>query len=262
MGHERVGHLPKTLRWRELVRRIADFDSSATGVSDIAGQTLDNVRSRYESIPQDAGVRAAFEFLVALAIASRSPQPCSELELVGISIPPNPTPLSIARALHEWVQERRQSPEYAQIAQGAAVDAVGRWFDQHRDTQQPLFEPSDEAFEVWRKVSNGAGFCELARLFFANMTSRYLSYFLDREASTALDNIGRREEFQDQLHGHVDSISQHAFETAKITQSFAAGWFNRYAKDGLPSESEVDHFLETAFGKIRGELLREGSHHV
>lgn len=262
MGHERIGLLPKSLRWRQLVQRIADFGSSGTPVTDIAAKTLDNVRSRYERIPQDTGVRAAFEFLVALAIASRSPEPRSELEAVGINLPPNPTPLSVAKALHEWVQERRQSPEYAEIAQGAAVDAVGAWFDQHRDTQQPLFEPSDEAFEVWRKAGNGAGFCELARLFFANMTSRYLSYFLDREASAVLSTIGERDDFQAELQSQVDSISQHAFETSKITQSFAAGWFNRYAREGAPSESEVDYFLKQAFGKIREELLREGAQHA
>lgn len=261
MGHERVGNLPKTHRWHELVRRIADFEPLASDASEIAEQTLRNVHSRYRRIPQDEGVRAAFVFLVNLAVASRSANPQGGLRAMGIELPANPTPLSIARAIHEWVQARRESAEYAQIAQGAAVDAVGGWYDQHKGAQQSLFEPSDAAFETWRKAGNGSGFCELARLFFANMTTRYLSYFLDREASSALGNLAKREKFQDQLRNHVDEVSRHAFETAKITQSFAAGWFNRYAREDVPSESEVDHFLSLAFGKIREELLREGAKH-
>jgi hypothetical protein len=112
---------------------------------------------------------------------------------------------------------------------------------------------------VWKRASNGAGFCELSRLFFAKFTERYLNYFLEREASAALPTIEDRERFREQLRQHVDQISQHAFETAKITQSFAAGWYNRHARQGRPAHREVEQFLSRAFGKIREELLREGS---
>jgi hypothetical protein len=112
---------------------------------------------------------------------------------------------------------------------------------------------------VWGRASNGAGFCELSRLFFAKFTERYLNYFLEREASAALPTIEDRQRFREQLRQHVDQVSQHAFEKAKITQSFAAGWYNRHARRGRPSRLEVERFLSIAFGKIREELLREGS---
>lgn len=61
------------------------------------------------------------------------------------------------------------------------------------------------------------------------------------------------------LSSHIDDVSRHAFETAKITQSFAAVWFNKHLKTGLPDDEAKAAFLSLAFGKIRDELRREGS---
>ena len=61
------------------------------------------------------------------------------------------------------------------------------------------------------------------------------------------------------LEDHVDVVSHHAFETARITQSFAAGWFNRYASQGMPTADEISGFLSHSVGKLREELRREAS---
>ena len=50
-----------------------------------------------------------------------------------------------------------------------------------------------------------------------------------------------------------------AFETSRITQSFAAGWFNRYARERAPTKAELEGFLSVAFGKMREELMREAA---
>jgi hypothetical protein len=85
-----------------------------------------------------------------------------------------------------------------------------------------------------------------------------LNYFLERQASVSCPTIEQRDLLEEQIRKQVDAISKHAFETAKITQSFAAGWYNLHTKEGLPSDQEVEAFLTIAFGKIREELRREG----
>ncbi len=92
----------------------------------------------------------------------------------------------------------------------------------------------------------------MGRMFFAKITERYLNYFLDRGASVAIDNLSTRENFSKQL-------AKHTFETAKITQSFAAGWFNKNAKDKMPEESNIKSFLTLAFSKMSEELRREAA---
>jgi hypothetical protein len=44
---------------------------------------------------------------------------------------------------------------------------------------------------------------------------------------------------------------------AKLTQSFAAGWYNKYAVNSLPDNKQVEAFLRMSFGKLREEFRRE-----
>ena len=258
MGHVRTGVLPKTKKWRDVVQQIAGMHVSETEVADIAQLTIQNVRSRFRHITQDNGVLGAFQFLVTLAVASREENPQALLSDIGIELPDNPTPLSFGKAVSAWIAPKMDSFEYGEIAQKAAGDAISNWYRENLPSTANLFAALDDPYEVWRKAGNGAGFCELSRLFFAKFTQRYLKYFLEREASAALGHIDDRVEFEQQLEEHVDAISLHAFETAKITQSFAAGWFNKHVKEGVPSEKEIEGFLSFAFGKMRDELQQEG----
>ncbi len=100
----------------------------------------------------------------------------------------------------------------------------------------------------------------MSRVFFANFVERYLKYFLEREASAELASIGEREEFGRRLEEQIEFLSHHAFDTAQITQSFAAGWFNkRVAEDRRPNDQEIIGFLAFAFSKLRQELQREAA---
>lgn len=257
MGHERVGLLPKTKKWNDLVRQIGSAYSSELPVASVATQTLRNVQKRYEFLFRDDTVKIAFSFLVAFSRACRFPDTRNELHKSGILMPEKPTLLSVVKALHERVPKYEATSEYGQLALAAAADAIGQWHNQHATTQLPLFHPSPEFFESWRTLGNGAGFCDLARLYFGKLTERYLYYFLDRAASATVSSIQQREQFQRDIRAYVDDVSKHAFETAKITQSFAAGWFTAHTREGLPDTEEVEGFLAIAFGKLRDELRRE-----
>ena len=184
MGHERLPGLPKTQKWRDIFQQVG-----GTSVSDTAGKTIQNVRSRFRNIRRDNGVLGAFQFLVNLAVASRAENPQERLLDVGIELPDNPTPLSFAKAVNAFVAPKRDSLEYSEIAQRAAGDAISRWYNENQPIMASLFKSLEDPFEVWRKAGNGAGFCELSRLFFAKFTQRYLEYFLEREASAALEAV-------------------------------------------------------------------------
>ena len=256
MGHKRIGLLPTSQRWQDIAQLIAGGRISDAEIANIAEKTIQNIRSRFRDIEQDDGVLGAFQFLVNLAIASREENPQAWLLDIGVELPDNPTPLSFGKAVSAYVEPKKDSPEYGRIALQAASDAISSWYEQNKEHTLSLFELPEDPFKVWRKAGDGAGFCELSRLFFAKFTQRYLEYFLQRAATVALSGIDERIQFEQQLAKHVDNISLHAFETAKITQSFAAGWFNKRARENIPNEKEIEGFLSIAFGKIRDALQR------
>jgi hypothetical protein len=256
MGHERVGGLPKSQQWRQIVGGISATRLNPTLVESVANETLRCVRKQFRHIQSDSAVQSAFGFLVEVAVASRDGKVA---EVAGREASASVTPLALAMAIRRNVVASETSPEYTSLARDAAIDAFGRWHNEAKGKLPPtLFDEAGFQADSWQDLGNGAGFCELSRHFFASFAERYLNYFLEREVSAALPTIQARQDFKDQLHEHVDAISQHAFETARITQSFAAGWFNKNAASGRPKKATVDGFIAHAMGKMRDEFNRDG----
>jgi hypothetical protein len=227
---------------------------SPSGVAQLADSTLQNITGRFRRLHKDKGVQAAFGYLISLA--SSDVPTGSGLASPETSLEQNPSPARIAKNLNDWVKRHATSREYAEIACRAAADTIAEWTRTH-SRQRLLFDDSTSASSVWTQSSNARGFCQIARAFFAHFTERYLRYFLEREASAELPSIQARQDFRKSLHRHVKDVSQHAFETSKITQSFAAGWFNNYARRTRPSDAEIEGFLARAFGKVQEEIQRE-----
>jgi hypothetical protein len=251
MGHERVGYLPKSKKWRSLVAEIADVAEKAGGISQIAADTLAAVGHRYLDLASDPSIRAAFEFLVDITRQSGSPQK----EGLGLA---HKGALELTLELEKKLP-RSSSLEIRALAFQSATDAVVQWRTENTIPWGELFVTNSPVPPL-RGLGTAAGFSELTRLFFASLTARYLKYFLEREATSVIPRIEERNAFNRNLDGYLDQISRHAFESAKITQSFAAGWFNKYAAAGVrPAKPQLRRFLDYAFSKLREELRRSSA---
>lgn len=257
MGHERTPSLPKTQRWRDVVDQISAAASADIPVATVVQSTLENIRARFRFLESDTGVCGAFAFIVRLSVASRSSNLGAYLADGGIDASAPFTPINLAVALERWIRPRQESLEYAELARAAASDALATWYAAH-PVAPSLFQDEPSPSERWTPLGTGSGFCELARLFFARFTERHLKYFLSREASAVIATLSERDRFDDAIRAHIDSTSRHAFETAQITQSFAAGWFNRHAQERMPADAEIVRFVRLCFGKLREELGVEG----
>lgn len=259
MGHERIGILPKTKHWFDLVKHISEIkgDDILLSTQVAARITIENVRKRFLFMHKDYGIKAAFGYLVAL---SSTHLPLSHgLSSPDIRLEENPSEIQIARDLNNWVRDHSDSTEYAEMACKAGGDTIKEW-SRFLTKQSPLFKEDSQAKLIWAKSSDARGFCQLARIFFARLTERYLRYFLERAASAEISSLKTRQQFKISIHNHVELVSRHAFETSKITESFAAGWFNKYARYSRPSDRAIESFLCIAFGKIQEELKRESQH--
>ena len=201
-------------------------------------------------------MREAFKFLLIIAHSAASNQFSASLSENDIRLPDNPSLIAMAKALKEWVEPRQNSLEYGQLAVSSASDALRIWYEENKG-QQDLFASFDDSLRVWSKAGTEKAFCEISRVYFAKFVERYLNYFLEREASAHFPDFSQRDQFTSDIRTYVDQASKHAFETAKITQSFAAGWYKKRAQRSIPSDASIKGFLSKAFGKLRDELLVE-----
>ena len=177
MGHERVGTLPHSKRWRDIVAQMESSTGTAEDAANLAKSTLENVRARFRRLHADESVIAAFQYLIVLAKASSTSESQAALDVPAIDLNRNPSTLRLVSELRSWVDQHEGSKEYADIAKKASADAILSWSGQQRQ-QQTFFEDANDSKAVWQRANNGAGFCEVARLFFSKFTERYLNYFL------------------------------------------------------------------------------------
>jgi hypothetical protein len=257
MGHERVGVLPRTREWRALVQQIAATAEAPDAVPAVAAATLLRVRQRFDRIHGDRGFQAAFGFILGLATSQPRIQTGDDVA-PPVDFNSDPSALRLTALMCSWVDARAESLEYAALAKRAAADVIAFWTSE-RSKQADLFGPAEGADRVWAGARNAGAFSELCRVFFGKFTERYIKYFLDREASAQLPSIDLRERFAVSLEHHVDALARHSFETTKIAQSFAAGWYNNHARSLRPDRQAVVAFLSFAMGKLREELLRESA---
>lgn len=249
MGHERLGALPRTKKWQEVLEQIDGYIVGDVSANELARTTLDKVKSRIKHIQRDAGVRAVMQYLVGFALSMGQKQPLRS-PVWELPLPEDPSAIQLGLCIRAWVERNQGGGEHAELAVQAATDAFSDWTRHNVDLQEHLFEDSSDSYSPFRELRDGAGFSELSHSFFTNFIRRYLKYFLEREASGTIGILANRERLDHE-------INRHASETAKITQSFSAGWFNKHVDESRLDRKQVNDFLSYAFSKIKEELVRE-----
>lgn len=255
MGHERVGHLPKSKAWVRIVGDIGQFASNPDVVADVAYSTTKQVRQKFLELSEDHGVVGAFKFLMLLSHSTKLTDPYAFLNEHGVKLGANGDLLDLSVAAKKYIEANQESREYSSIATQCTLDTITDWFSRNTSGETSLFP--EHPLEKWKKASSGSGFSEISRLFFSSFTKRYLRYFLEREAAWKLKTVDNRIDFNERIDKHIETIAVHAFETSKITQSFSAGWYNKHVQDKVPTDRSIKGYVSFGFKKINSELLRE-----
>jgi hypothetical protein len=255
MGHERIGFLPHTKQWKEIIEKLCLFGDSKTSISQIANETLHAVKKTYESMPFDDSVIKALYFLATLAYSAKQENQIGFLLENGYDVDDQMSLFSLMSSAQTYITTDVGSLEINKIAKDAVMQAIIDYQQNHETGQLSLL--SEHSENVWSNVGTGAAFCEMARTFFASFTERQLKYYIERAAASCIDNYETLRAFNQQLSAQSKSIADHTFEISKLTQSFAAGWYNNNVVNSLPNQNQVEGFLRISFGKLREEFRRE-----
>ena len=255
MGHIRTGFLPRTKQWNAIVEQLSLFGGDTAVVPHIANDTLDAIKRVYMAMPYDESVHKAVSFLAMLAFSAKQTNQKAYLESKGYAVDEKLSLFSLITSAQRIIKTETGSLEINKIAKDAAMQALITYHESHQDTQMTLW--GGELNSPIQSAGSGAAFCEMARSFFAEFTDKQIKYYIERAAASSINNYGELEKFTKALSVQAKAIADHAFETSKIMQSFAAGWFNTHAASSPPSETEVTNFLRKSFDKMREEFRRE-----
>jgi hypothetical protein len=255
MGHIRLGTLPKTQKWNQVVSLIA----SRGDVEEIAAASADAAEHGLEQAAQDEGLAHAFWLLTQIPQAARQSnfsERLWELGFTGLSSKPTLFEIVAAftRAVDGHVRDRGKRTDLGEMAQHAAAETLASLAGRELPS---LFGPTPtEVQQALAKLGTSDRFSIVARDFFSRLTSRSLGYFLSRELSK---HVGPSKRFA-AIGDHSDfnaALDLHCREASRIIKEFSGGWYGKtLQQEKQISRDDARTFAHVAFKKLRAELRK------
>ena len=122
MGHVRIGSLPQTKRWQEVVGIIAD---SSSGVAALAAATMRAAEKGLDIAATDEGLRHSIWLLAQITLAAREDDFAAALNRIGLRVPGEPSVFDIVGGFSESVDRvlhaSRGRTDIGEMAQMAAA---------------------------------------------------------------------------------------------------------------------------------------------
>ena len=254
MGHVRLGTLPQSRRWREVVE-LLDSDAPLQDVAQAAARASEADLARASDDPLFQYVTS---LLVELPLAARAPGFGDQLERLGIGRDRNGSVSVLLSGIDEAIERRAfetgRSSDAGELARAALLESMS---ENLRGRLPSLFEPTpQEVRKALAGFASGDRFAGLARDFFARLTYRSLDWYLSRELANHT-GPGRRFDTDADRSAFQSALAQHTYEASRIVEAFAGGWYGKTVwRDQNLTQDAINRFTRYAFKKMRSELVQ------
>jgi len=259
MGHQHLGTLPRSRKWRQVVQLI----SGGADVQDVAAATSAAAEQQMADASNDPAVKHAVWLLTQIPTAARKEDFASELRKHGLRVGDRPTLLEIATAMVDavdrYVAKAGGRTDLGEMAQLSAVECLNAIAS--RELPDLFGVTPEKTKTALSGLGTVKGFAVLARDFFSRLSRRQLSYFLSRELS---QHVGFNSRFQT-IREHRDfdaALDLHCREVSRIIKEFSGEWFSKHTYEGGIDEAKAGRFAHVAFRKLREELRHRRSAHA
>jgi hypothetical protein len=289
VGHIRLGRIPKSKAWAEVVAtlsRPSEFSSensasgSATGrpvgpetessqsehassrgtslsndaLKRIAAHTLSASEVALQGAMNDEGLRYTFFLLSRVTLASREPEWLEGLRQLGIRLTKDSTPFELTSefqgAIDRHLRLSSRTTDVSEMAQRAAGEILCNRIGLEAQT---LFgSAGPELQNAVRTFSTKKGFGELGQRFFGEFLSRFLNFYLSRLTTSQLGN-GAVGELGD-ITKFRWALGRHCYESAAIVRDFLGEWYSKTEfKEGIDPDN-AGGAVAFALKKLQDEI--------
>jgi hypothetical protein len=262
MGHTRLGLIPKTQQWADIVGQftgttVAGGMATRASVAAIAAKTLDATEEGLNRATADPGVRYTFFLMTQVALASRTPDWENTLRRYGVQIAPDSTVVDLTAQLQDAIDRyvsgtRSGATDLSEIAQKAAGEAITSLTASHTAN---LFGGETDVRDAVRPLSTKKGFGELGQRFFGTFVARFLNFYLSRVTAATLGSTGLRDLVD--VTEFNRSLRAHCTQSARIVRDFCGEWYSKTEYQKGISLENTSGFLAVAFEKLRSELKQQ-----
>ena len=255
MGHIRLGNLPRTRKWIQ----VLDLIGGGAGTPEVAAATMDASQRGLTNAAKDPGLVHTFWLLTQVPLAARSENFVAGLRKLGLEVSNTPSLLEVVGAFTGAVDThlrrsrgRTDLGEMAQMAASEALTALGR-----PQTETLFGTTATDVQQAFKSFSTTKQFSSLAKEFFSRLGKKYLTYFLSRELSNYVSGNGRFTSI-DKHAEFNEALELHCRQASRIIEEFSGGWFSKTNFEGGITPEKAAGFVHVALKKLRAELVRGG----
>ena len=251
MGHVRLGELPKSREWTQVVDLLAkgsDVGNLAAAVATAAEDELISARG-------DPVLANTVWLLTQLPLAARGDRFAAELTALGFGRGSEQSLLNIVAGFSEAVDSQisgtASRTDLGALARQAAAETLASLVG----AQMPgLFGTTGDDLRIeLGKFATKDRFAVLARDFFARLTNKTLDYYLSRVLADYVGPGRAYGSLQEQAQFRV-ALDRHCREASLIVEQFAGGWFSKANYEGRLTRASAQSFSDYALKKMRDEL--------
>lgn len=267
MGHQRLGKIPKSKLFSEVVGLVTGAPGGGAGssvsivedVENIAAATLAAAQIGLDQAKNDAGLCDIFYLLTQLVLAARDEENWrNRFAELGITLSDDAGMFELNSELHAAIQDRlsRRSAysDISEIGRKSAVEAINSLAGPRAAS---LFGTGpDELRDAVRELSTKKGFAELGRRFFAGVLKQYLNFYISKETPNAVRE-GRLNGV-DGLRDFESALERHCYQSARIVQDFCGDWYSKTEwREGIDRQN-TSRAVAFAIEKLQRELAQQG----
>jgi hypothetical protein len=258
MGHIRLGSLPRTRKWIQ----VLDLIGGGAGAPHVAAATLEASQRGLASAAKDPGLIQTVWLLTQVSLAARTEDFVGRLRHLGLEVSNTPSLLDVVGAFTAAVDDhlrqhggRTDLGEMAEMAAAEGLIALGT------PATPSLFGIAlTDTQQAFKTFSTSKQFSSLAREFFARLTRKYLTYSLSRELSNYVGGDGRFASI-DQHAEFNTALDLHCRQASRIIEEFSGGWFSEANFQGGITPRKTAAFVHVALKKLSAELAQAGLPH-
>ncbi len=254
MGHIRLGSLPRSRSWNEVV----SFIEHGAAVEQVANATIRAAEAGFRQAGKDRGVVEAVWLLTRLPHAARACDLQSVLGPCGARVQHQPGLMSLAAAVNDALDcalaNNRGRTDLGEMAQTAATETLVGVL---AERTAGLFEsPPGALLGELGRLATVRQFGHLARAFFGRLTFKCLDYFLSR---ALYDHVGEGHRFLTlaRVEAFSAALETHCLEAAAYLQQFCGEWVSKTRwRHGDVSRDDARDLTHGAMAKLVKELKR------
>ena len=254
MGHNRLGRLPRTRKWKEVIQSISHDGS----VAEIADASLKAVDTGLKKISGDIGFTLTLTVILKFMEIARSKDLETALMEQGFQSPKDGSVFDLIGILRQKIDAelnlRGAKSDVSEVAQNSFIEVLFKYLSYDSAV---LFETTPgDTYRSLQKASTGNTFKNMMHEFYVAFTQRYLAYYLSRELSLHVNpesrfrNISEHEDFTYQFNQYIN-------QAIRIADDFTPGWFGKAQYEGNLTHDSISRYVYVAFKKIREEFSRQ-----